>query len=219
MQPRARYRHDLQEVQRLLTQLAEAVDQMLARALRASRDNNTGTAWDTLRADDDIDDRRYAIEERVISLIAAQQPIASDLRFLIATIQVATELERIGDYADGIATLVIRNADAPMLAPPAPLFPLSDSVRHMLKRSVAAFVARDAQAATRFEAADDEADALFATILAQTQTTLADDRSQARRALHWLFIAHNLERIADRAVNIAERATFVATGVLATGKN
>jgi len=205
--------YELNEVQRALTQLADAVDQMVAQALRAFRDTDTGAAHDTHRADDDIDDRRYALEERVIGLIAAQQPLASDLRFLMAAVHVATELERIGDYADGIATLVLRNADTPV-DPPATVWTLVDVVRRMLRESVAAFLAREATAADQLEQADDEADALFATLLAHTHATLAADQGHARGALYVLFVAHNLERIADRAVNIAERATFVATGAL-----
>jgi phosphate transport system protein len=214
MQPRAHYRYELDEVRRALAQLADAVEEMLTRALRAFRDTNQGAAHDTHRADDDIDDRRYALEERVLGLIAAQQPLASDLRFLMAAVHVATELERIGDYADGIATLVLRNADTPA-APPATLWKLVDVVQRMLGQSVAAFLAREANAAEQLELADDEADALFATLLAHTQATLATDQGHAREALFVLFVAHNLERIADRAVNIAERATFVATGALA----
>ena len=213
MQPRAHYQYELDEVRRALVQLADAVDHMVAQALRAFRDTNTRAARDTHRADDDVDDRRYALEERVVGLIAAQQPLASDLRFVMAAVHVATELERIGDYADGIATLVLRNADTPA-APPATLWTLVDVVRRMLRESVAAFLAREAKAAEQFEQADDEADALFAALLAHTQATLAADHVHARGALYVLFVAHNLERTADRAVNIAERATFVATGAL-----
>jgi phosphate transport system protein len=213
MQPRAHYRYELDEVRRALAQLADAVEEMLARALRAFRDTNTGAAHDTHRADDDIDDRRYALEERVIGIIAAQQPLASDLRFLMAAVQVATELERIGDYADGIATLVLRHADTPAEPPPT-LWTLVDVVRRMLQQSVAAFLAREAHAAEQLEQADDEADALFAALLAHTQAALVVDHVHGRGALYVLFVAHNLERIADRAVNIAERATFVATGAL-----
>jgi phosphate transport system protein len=214
MQPRARYLHELDEVQLALQQLADAVDAMLARALRAVRDSNVGAAWDTLRADDEIDDRHYALEERVIGLIAAQQPLASDLRFLLAAIQVAGELERIGDYAEGIANLVIRNAKEPPLVPPPDMFALADVVRTMLNQSVELFVARAADAAEQLERADDRADALFADIQAQMQHLLSAETAHARSALHLLFVAHNLERIADRAVNIGERATFVATGAL-----
>lgn len=218
MQPRARYRYELGEVERALVQLADAVERMLARALRAFRDTNTGAAQDTLRDDDDIDDRRYALEERIIALIAAQQPLASDLRFLLAAIQVATELERIGDYATGIARLVLRHADTPTSPPPPALWTLADKVRGMLRTSVAAFLARDADAAEHFEQADDEVDAVFASILTQTQAVLEAQHPQPRRVLYALFVAHNLERIADRAVNIAERATFVATGVLGSSQ-
>jgi phosphate transport system protein len=214
MQPRARYLHELSEVQRALEQLADAVDHVLARALRAVRDSNIGTARDTLRADDEIDDRRYALEERVIRLIAAQQPLASDLRLLFAAVQVATELERIGDYANGIATLVIRNAEEAALPSPLELFTLADTVRTMLRQSVELFIARDPAAATQLEQADDQADALFAAIHKEVQYLLVTEPVQVRPALHVLFIAHNLERIGDRAINIAERATFVATGVL-----
>lgn len=214
MQVRAHYLYELDEVQRALQQLGEAVDQMVARALRAFRDNNIGAAWDTLRTDDEIDDRCYAMEQRALSLIAAQQPIATDLRFLLAAVQVATELERVGDYADGIATLVIRNADLPSQPVPGDVLRLGEMARDMLRSSINAFLVRDANAANRLEQDDDQVDALFSTILGQTQATLSDQTDHTRREIHALFVAHNLERIADRAVNIAERASFVATGTL-----
>lgn len=214
MQPRAHYLRELADVQDALTQLADAVDQMLARALRAFRDNDTGAAHDTLRADDEIDDRRYALEERVLGVIAAQQPLASDLRFLIAAIQVATELERIGDYANGIGALVIRNAHTSACPAPDDVLRLAELVRAMLADSMRAFLARDPNAAAHFEHDDDMADALFAAILDRITRDLSAPPQQPRGSLHVLFVAHNLERIADRAVNIAERATFVATGVV-----
>jgi phosphate transport system protein len=214
MQPRAHYLYELADLQRSLQQLADAVDHILERALRAFRGADVGAARDTLRADDEIDDRRYGLEEQVIRLIAAQQPLASDLRFLLAAMQVAGELERIGDYASGIATLVIRNADDVPFALPPDVLTLATTVRAMLKDSMQLFSTRDAGAAVQLEQADDQADALFAAIQRQMQQVLTSEPTHVRRALQLLFVAHNLERIADRAVNIAERATFVATGTL-----
>jgi phosphate transport system protein len=210
---RAHYLHDLAEVERALLQLSEVVQRALVRALGALLRNDASTARRIVREDDEIDERRAHIEERVLHLIAGQQPFATDLRFLLAALRIADELERMGDYAEGIAALVVRSADEPVIAPPPELKLLTEQVQQMLKASVAAFVARDASAVIRLNCADDRADDLNRVVQAAMLQQIQSMPQQALRALHFLFVAHNLERIADRAVNIAERTAFIVTGV------
>ncbi len=214
MQARAHYLYELGEVQRALLQLGEAAEHLLARALRAFQYNDIVAARLVIQDDDEIDERRADIEHRVLHLIAAQQPLASDLRFLLATLRIADELERIGDYAAGIARLVMRDPAEPPLVPPADLPVLSEQVRSVLRASVEAFVARDASMAIRLEHADDHIDKLAMTIRIQIQHYLQDTPISATRALYCLFVTHNLERIADRAIDIAERTRFIVTGKL-----
>ena len=212
MRPRAHYIHELGEVQRALLQLSEAVQRAIARAMGALARNDVGAARQIIREDDDIDERRANVEEQVLHLIAGQQPFATDLRFLLAALRIADDLERMGDYAEGIAALVVRSADEPLIAPPANLKLLAEQVQCMLQLSVAAFVERDAGAAVRLECDDDRADELNRQIQASMLQHIQAAPHEATRALHLLFVAHNLERIADRAVNIAERTAFIVTG-------
>lgn len=209
---RTRYDYELDELQRALLQLSDAVQAAIARALWSLQHNDESAARRVAREDKAINVRRADVEERALQVIAAQQPLASDLRFLLATVHVADELERIGDYAVGTARLVLRHAQEPDESPPAELGALSDQVRQMLRTSVEAFAKRDAVVAATIEATDDCVDALTAQIQASMLTRISATPRTALRSLHYLFVAHNLERIGDRAVNIAERTTYLVTG-------
>lgn len=213
---RTHFLYELSEVQRVLTQLNEVVQQAIGSAMRALRHNDIPAARRIMREDDDIDERRADVEERVLHLIAAQQPLATDLRFLLAAVRIADDLERMGDYAEGIAALVVRDADEPRVDLPIELDELSEQVQQMLGASVKAFVARDANAALELERIDDRADELNRAVQTRMLERIQSSPGDAARALHILFVSHNLERIADRAVNIAERAAFVVTGVQRT---
>ncbi len=214
MSLRPHYHYELGEVERALLQMSDAVRAMIGAALRALARGEAATARRVIRDDDDIDVRRVDIEERVLRLLATQQPLATDLRFLFSAVRIADELERIGDYAEGIAKLALRDESPITIELPDDLHTLTTHVQEMLGRSVAAFVERDPTAAAQLERDDERADtlnrALQSTLLRQIESTPA----VAPQALRLLFVTHNLERIADRAVNIAERAAFIATGRL-----
>lgn len=212
MASRAQYIHDLAEVERALLLLSAAVERAIAHAIGALQRNDLAAARRIVREDDDIDERRADVEERVLHLIAAQQPFATDLRFLLAAVRIADDLERIGDYAEGISALVVRAADDPPLAVPAEFEELTTQVQAMLQAGVTAFVERNAAAAAELDLVDDRVDDLQRTIQVVMLQQIRSTPQHATRALHYLFVAHNLERIADRAVNIAERAAFIATG-------
>jgi phosphate transport system protein len=214
MSLRPQYHYELGEVQRALLQMSDAVQAMIGAALRSLLRGEAATARRVIRDDDEIDERRVDLEERVLRLIAAQQPLATDLRFLLAVVRITDELERIGDYAEGIAKLSLQGESPITIDLPPDLHTLTTHVQAMLGRSVAAFIERDPSAAPQLEHDDDYADelnrALQATLLQLMETT----PPLAPQALRLLFVTHNLERIADRAVNIAERAAFIATGRL-----
>lgn len=212
MSIRSQYTHDLSEVQRALLQLSDAVTQAIDYAMRALQRNDLAAARRVVREDDNIDERRADVEERVLQLIAAQQPFATDLRFLLSAVRIADDLERIGDYAEGVAALVVRAADDPPLPVPSEFAPLTAQVQTMLKTGVTAFIERNPAVAAELDVIDDEVDALQRTIQVAMLQQIREQPQHATRTLHYLFVAHNLERIADRAVNIAERAAFIATG-------
>lgn len=212
MAARAQYTHDLAEVERALLLLSVAVERALLHAIGALQRNDLAAAQRIVREDDDIDERRADVEERVLHLIAGQQPFATDLRFLLAAVRIADDLERIGDYAEGIGALVMRAANDPPLSMPPEIEELTTQVKAMLQAGVAAFVERNATAAAELDLVDDHVDDLQRTIQTLMLQQIRSAPQHATRALHYLFVAHNLERIADRAVNIAERAAFIATG-------
>ncbi len=207
---RTLFDHELSEVERALVQMHQEVDRALGRALRAYEYAQRGSAQALIAADGDINARRAGVEEAVLLLIARQQPIARDLRVCIAAIAIAADLERIGDYAAGVAALVLR--DSPTPDPIPELHELSQLVRTILSQSITAVVERDTTAEQRLAVADDEVDERYAQLLENSFTPHFADKASLRHYVYGLFVAHNLERIADRAVSIAERAAWVATG-------
>jgi phosphate transport system protein len=212
MPARTRYIHELAEIQRAFLQLSEAIARAIRQAMWVLQQNDVRAARRIQRADDEIDERRADIEERVLHLLAAQQPIATDLRFLLAAMRIADELERMGDYTEGIAGLVIQDAAEPAVDLPPELHPLAAQAQTMLQTSISAFVARDASAVASLERADESVNNLNHCVQAAMLHQMQTAPQTAKRALHILFVAHNLERIADRAVNIAERTVFMVTG-------
>lgn len=210
MPPRPHYTYALNELQRALLHLSEAVQQMIDLALRGLLRAERAAAERVLRMDDEIDERRRDVETRVLRLIAGQQPMASDLRFLLAALHIADELERIGDYAEGIARLALRHQ--PLVQSEAVRLPeLIAQVQAMLRTAVTAFVERDPLVAARLDRDDDQVDRLTQALRAELIACIQATPDRAPALVPLLFVTHNLERIADRAVNIAERAAFIAS--------
>ena len=164
--------------------------------------------------DDLIDKKRFEIEERCIDLMATQQPMAGDLRVLIAILHISVELERMGDYAEGIGRISLMMGEEGTLKPLLDIPRMADRAVAMLRRSLDAFVARDTEIARRVCDEDDEVDALYDQVYRELLTYMIEDPATIRKATYLLWVAHDLERIADRATNVAERAIFLATGQL-----
>jgi phosphate transport system protein len=212
MRVRTQYRYKLDELQRALLQLSDEVERAIGCVIGVLQRNDISGAQRAIRDNQEIGRRHAEVEGQVLNLIATEQPTSTDLRFLLAVLHISQELERIGDYVRGIAVLVERDQDQPTMAQPAELRELDARVRHMLKQSVRAFIEREAGAGVRLHREDDHADELYRKLYDAMIAHVQDAPREAQRALHLLFVGHNLERIADRAVNIAERASFIATG-------
>lgn len=165
-------------------------------------------------ADKQINKRRFQIENDTIILIATQQPMATDLRLLASILEVASELERMGDYAKGIALINIRMGDAPLVKPLIDVPRMSEITVDMLHRALSAFVESDGQAARLIPKEDDVVDALYNQVYRELLTYMIADPSTIDNATYLLWVAHNLERTADRVTNICERTIFVDTGEL-----
>lgn len=212
---RGRYQHDISDLQRQLLALGDLVDRAIVNAVWALMHHDIGGARRVIGNDTEIDERRYVLEEEALRLIARQQPLAGDLRAISAWMGLASELERIGDYAEGIAAVALRAGEHPALEPPVLLNQMASHAREMLQKATQAIVSRDATAAERMEQADDRVDALYAQVLKEMLAVMRERPDLSETATYLLWAAHNLERIADRTVNIAERAGFIATGTLA----
>jgi phosphate transport system protein len=169
-------------------------------------------AQDVINDDQKINQQRFGIEEACLHLITTQQPIASDLRTIAAVLNVITDLERMGDHAEGIAKISIIIGDEPPLKPLVDIPRMEEMARSMLQRSMDAFMSRDASSAREIAAEDDAIDQLYDQIYRELLTFMMADPSTINRATHLLWVSHNLERIADRVTNICERVVFLTTG-------
>jgi phosphate transport system protein len=165
-----------------------------------------------IAGDQKINQLRFDIEEKCIQLIATQQPIANDLRMILAVLNIITEAERIGDYAVGIAKISIMIGDEPPLKPLIDIPRMADQTVDMLRRSLDAFIGCDAEAATKITAEDDIVDDLYDKVFQELLSFMMRDPSTVTRATRLIWVAHDLERSADRVTNICERVVFVVTG-------
>ena len=191
-----------------------STEKAIAKSITALRSRNAEVAQEVIDEDDIIDQKRFELEDQCIDLIATQQPIAIDLRTLMAVLHISVELERVGDYAEGIAKVTLMMGDEPASEALFDLPLLSEKASDMLGRSLDALLFRDADAAEQVCQDDDQVDTLYQKVFRELLTEMTRDPQSIKRATYLLWVAHDLERIADRATNIAERVIFLVTGKL-----
>jgi phosphate transport system protein len=193
--------------------LGSMVEQAVLDALDALKRRDLAAAHRIYAADLQINEKRYSIESSVITLIATQQPMARDVRFLAAILEIITELERIGDYAKGICKITQLISEEEI--EPVLLYNLQQMATlglGMLRRALDAFVSGDATTAREIPLEDDKVDQLYNQIYHKLMEQMAADITTIDRANHIMWAAHNLERMSDRVTNICERIIYVATG-------
>jgi phosphate transport system protein len=210
--------HFLEELESLRSQLLEmgsVVDIMVAQSIEALTRQDTALAEEVIRRDDEVDAQDLAIEAECMRLIALQQPLARDLRLVGTAMKVITDLERIGDHAVDIAKTARKLARDTFFKQLVDLPHMADRVRFMLHNAMYALVNHDIELVDKVIAADDEVDDLFHKIREELHTAMGRDSNLVVQGSYLLFVAHYLERIADHAVNIAERVYYVETGSMA----
>ena len=215
---RADFDRDLRDLQDELLTLGGMVEKAIAKSLDALKNRDLALSEEVIAEDDIIDEMRFELEERCIDLMATQQPLAGDLRIIITVLHVAVELERMGDYAEGIAKISVEMGSEPPLKPLIDIPRMADKSSDMLRRSLDAFVNRDITSAYQICDDDDEVDALYDQVYNELLIYMMSDPGTIRRATYLLWVAHDLERIADRTTNIAERVIFLVTGRLTETK-
>ena len=210
--PREDFERNLKDVEDDVVQLSSMVEKAIFKSIEALKERDINASQKVVDDDDVIDEKQQAIEDRCIDLIALEAPMAGDLRVLIAAMMVANELERMGDYAEGIAKISVSMGNLPPLKPLIDIPRMADKSVDMLRRSTQAFVNRDVESATAVLLADDEVDDIYEQVYRELLTYMMADPSTIQRATYLLWVAHDLERVADRTTNIAERVIYLVTG-------
>ena len=199
--------------------LANVVDKAINRSVEALKARDLVESKQLINEDDYIDQKRYEIEDLCVDLIATQQPMAGDLRAIIAMLHITVELERMGDYAEGIAKISLLMGDDPPLKPLIDIPRMADKATVMLRDSIDALVQRDEIMANRVIKDDDEVDDLYDQVYRELLLFMIQDPRTIQRATYLLWAAHDLERIADRATNIAERVIYLVSGKMTKPKH
>ena len=211
LQSRATLDRELEDLNTDVVRLSSMADEAIERAMEALYGRDIEMATQVIKGDTLINDLRFQIEEKSLLVLATQQPVAGDLRTIVTTIHVATELERIADHAAGIAKLVNRLEHEPEFDSLHKLPKMAKRARKMLAESITSFVERDAELAQMMVRRDDKMDKQYRLLFTETLEEMRDD-DYIRRATFLLWVGHDLERIGDRTTNIAERVVFMTTG-------
>jgi phosphate transport system protein len=202
----------LRELQDHVLAMGSMVETAIYRSMDALKNRNLDLAKQVMQDDRQIDEKRFEIEEQCIDLIITQQPMASDMRIIIAVLNIIVDLERIGDHAEGIAKIAIMIGDQPPLKPLIDLPRMAEMTGSMLHRALEAFIQHDSETAAKICQEDDAIDNLYDQVFRELLTFMAEDPKTITRATRLIWVAHNLERSADRVTNIGERVIFVVTG-------
>jgi phosphate transport system protein len=206
------FHNRIKELERDVMHMGEFVIEAINRSVKALADLDAKQAKRVMDEDAQVNQQRWALEDKCVDLIARQQPVASDLREIIATLSIVRDLERIGDYAEGIGKIVLLHGDQPLARPLIYLPEMAEKATSMLRRSLDAFVNRNADQAQQICLEDDEVDRLHDQAYHDLLKRMIDDPTLITRATYLIWATHNIERIADRATNIAESVVYLVTG-------
>ena len=202
----------LRELQDQILLLGNLVEQTTLKIIDALKDRDINKAKQIFLADDEINSRRYAIENAIVIVMATQQPYAHDLRMLVGMLEINTELERMGDYSKGIAKIIMQLGEEDVWVPIEKLEKMAELGVEMLHKALGAFVAEDINRASAIPLEDDNVDLIYESIYRDLIKLMVESPDRVDLLNYSLWIAHNLERFADRVTNICERTVYIATG-------
>ena len=211
---RTEFDREIQEIRSKLLELVDMVGQSMLHALDALRDNDLVFSKTIIAQDSLVNRKRFELEEFILVVIATQQPAARDLRILASSLDLCTELERMGDYAKGLASINLQSGGLSMPKVLTDLHFMGEKVVDMLSRAMAAYMQEDTISAGTIAREDDLIDALYKQIYFEAMDLVIEDARNVDRINFVLWAAHNIERFADRVTNICERTLFIATGEL-----
>ncbi len=208
------FQRELTDLQDDVLVLGSMAEKAILDSMAALRDGDLLWSQKLIADDATINAKRFAIEERAIFMIGSQQPMATDLRSLVSMLYIVTDLERIADHAEGIARINILLGDEPLPRRLGYIPSMADRSVQMLRDSLKSYLERDVVLARRVCLADDEVDRLYDSVQEETIQGMVSDPSTIQRNTYLLWTSHNLERIADRCTNIAERVIYTVTGLM-----
>mgnify|MGYP001117268205 CR=1 FL=1 len=209
-------RKRLKEIQDNVVVLADMVNVAIRCSVEALKNRDLTLAQQIVADDLKINHKRFEIEEECILLLQAERLAESDLRLVVAVFNIIVDLERMGDHAEGIAKIAVMLGDKPPLKPLIDIPRMAEKASDMLQRSIQAFVSRNVEAARRIPCEDDEVDALYDQVYRELLIIMLGRATAISQATYLIWVAHNLERIADRVTNICERVVFMVTGRMET---
>jgi len=209
---REHFQNMLRGVEHELVSMGEMVIAAIERSVVALKNVDKAEAERIIAADAAINRKRWDIENQCVQLFATQQPVAGDLREIVSFMDLITNLERMGDHAKGIATIVVRHDQTPLLKPLIDIPRMADTCCEMIRRSLNSFITQDVAAAKAIMEMDNEVDDLYQQIFRELLTYMMEDPKTITRAVYLIWVSHNLERIADRVTNICERIIYMVTG-------
>jgi phosphate transport system protein len=212
--PRETLDRQIHQLQDEVLLLGSMVEQAMLSAVDALKRRDLDLANQIYENDQNINEKRFAIENAIIILIATQQPLAHDLRLLTAILEVDTELERMGDYAKGVARVVTRIGDTDLPVPIREFTRMAEIAISMLHRALSAFIEENPNQAAIIPDDDDEVDELFLVVYRYLVNAMVNNPTLIDQISNLLWVDHNIERMADRVTNICERTVFIATGEL-----
>jgi phosphate transport system protein len=211
---RTEFDREIEEIRAKLLEMANMVKKAMLASLDALRDNDTVSSQKILESDILINQKRFELEAIIITVIATQQPAAHDLRILTASLDLCTELERMGDYAKGLAAINIHSGGLSLPKILMDLHFMGGKVVDMLSRAIQAYMQEDVRSANIIAKEDDLIDGLYRQVYYEAMDIVIDDARNVERVNLVLWAAHNIERFADRVTNICERTIFISTGEL-----
>ena len=209
---RAAYDAELKKVQNDILTLGGKVENALIESVEILKNRDFEGSTRLIEADAEINDQRFAIEDHVLTVVATQQPTGHDMRTLAAALDITTELERIGDYAKGIASINLTLGEAPLIISLNNISEMAQKAQTMLHQTLDAFIQQNAETAETIPDEDDAIDHLFNLVFQDIVSTMIDNDTYSDQANYLVWVAHNLERTGDRAVNICERIIYMVTG-------
>ncbi len=207
-----KYKEELLLLNNKLLEMSSLVESRVAKSIKALREGNMILAQEVISTDEQVNAMEIDIDNLCVKILALYHPEAKDLRTVIMIMKVNNDLERIGDHASSISRMALFMADSPPIKPLVDIPKMADKAMEMLRESLDAFIRRDHQLAVEVCQKDDEVDNYQHQIVRELITFVLSDPSTLNRALRYIYVARNIERVADLATNIAENAYYIATG-------